>query len=30
MCLREMADRGHCFARLVALKRDAAALLEYR
>ena len=26
--LGEMADRGHCFARLVALKRDAAALLN--
>ena len=26
--LREMADRGHCYAHLVTLKRDAAALLS--
>ncbi len=26
--LREMADRGHCYAHLVSLKRDAAALLS--
>jgi exodeoxyribonuclease V alpha subunit len=26
--LREMADRGHCYAQLVSLKRDAAALLS--
>lgn len=25
--LREMADRGHCYAHFVSLKRDAAALL---
>ncbi len=26
--LREMADRGHCYAHFVSLKRDAAALLS--
>src|SRR6185369_15949928 len=26
--LREMADRGHCFAELAALRRNAAALLN--
>jgi exodeoxyribonuclease V alpha subunit len=26
--LREMANRGHCYAHFVALKRDAAALLS--
>lgn len=26
--LREMADRGHCYAELISLKRNAAALLN--